>query len=328
MSIGEVCNWINYACKGLSVGGAVVETVQTLQDEELSSTHKAARTATNGLYVVAQTAELAVNVHVDTLDPASEAAKEGAKMLLATKVAAGATDITRVVTSRGLRPEPWTSDDTYDVLGTLTFRIADIGGYAAANCLDICHGHHELVEQVANVVCASSRLIVSRRTIQTALTLIGEHLPSIGDSEEELETFDIVNGVNIDAEYLQDFRDIIAAKSIAALKRIPSLFRADVVFNMFKCAVSDLPIRSIVAVKGTEESDSPVFLEKDTIEVLLHAIPRKVPNGWPKKIRFCRVNVIPCRSEQRVINQRLELMLPDAQSEIRRMREEFRSRSV
>ncbi len=171
---------------------------------------------------------------------------------------------------------------------------------------------YNTIQFIATLAQPVALLVLHRHQIKTARPIAWRIVVNLlGSDEGALPRIE----VRCDENFSKLFQEAVQAKTIADLKKIPSLFYNDRILKKYCCPISKKPIRFIATVQGTSPEDPIIRYEQTEVLRELSATPPKIPKNWPKEI--------PCAAEflkedpvaQEEIDAHLSLLLSETRKE-------------
>ncbi|MBM3198292.1 MAG: hypothetical protein FJZ58_03445 [Chlamydiae bacterium] len=103
--------------------------------------------------------------------------------------------------------------------------------------------------------------------------------------------------------------DLSSNAMLSNLEQIPEEFLGDETLQQYLCPLQQRPIRTIVVVRGTERSATPIYYEQKAVRNWMHDHPALLPSRWPRSIPLAQENLLSWKPIQNIINKRIKELL-------------------
>lgn len=284
--VSAVGQGLMVAAKAIQTGITVHQIVQSCTKEEKLTTDEKIEVAVECLFAALQLLDLGMSGVA--MSPIG-ASKTFTQVHLGVNAAAGAADVTRLITSKFIK-KTFGVEDFIDILAVICFRTAaSMNGAQGVAAQDTRHllcaieQGFTLASAGCNLAAGGFRLYRKRdgleamgRALFTQLLTRYKKLPVV-----ELP------------ENMQDpnfFCNVVVRSMLnwETLEKIPSLYWQDPQLSLFTCKITQEPVR--FAIKPIKGSAPGTIYERAEIDKWLETKPTEIPPGWPTGLEFKKEN--------------------------------------
>lgn len=284
---------VSYLLKAGAVLATAADIHKTYHDGELTTEEKAHRIGTNVLFMGFQTVD--VGASLSSLSTTTR---------MIAHVGAGAASVAKEISKKAIQDDQDLTD-VIDICGVAALRTGDVTELACE--LFPQSEHIEALKELTEGALSSGSLLTGRMGIkQTLFQTIDAFYPK----ESTLSNLE---------KSLQELDEVRSANTIEDFTSIPAYFlrEKDPLLHNYICPITEKPIRSVVCVQSTRNTQNQVFYEKKAIEQFILKKTRQYPPKWPDKVsvRLRKLTEAPLIQEK--INNRLSLLLNETKAFIR-----------